>query len=239
MPDDANDRLSRITTLWTMVFQAHGQAAESALSARQRLVQRYSGAVYSYLLGSLREREAAEDLFQEFALRVVRGDFGRADPGRGRFRDYLRRSLINLVHDHQRARQAWPKPLPHSPEPAAPTPEEEQSFLTSWRDELLERTWRELAQAQPAYHAVLLFRVQNPDVPSPQLAEEVGRQLGRALSADTARKILQRAHAKFAEVLVDEVAVSLDQPTAEELEAELRELDLLKYCRPALQRRGG
>src|SRR5207244_10661276 len=102
--------------------QAHGQTAESALSARQRLVQRYSGAVYSYLLAAVREREAAEDLFQEFALRVVRGDFGRADPERGRFRDYLRRALISLVHDPQRARQAWPKALPDRPEPAAPTP---------------------------------------------------------------------------------------------------------------------
>jgi len=47
---------------------------------------------------------------------------------------------------------------------------------------------------------------------------------------------LQRAHAKFAELLVDEVATSLGTPSREEVAEELRELDLLKYCRSAVER---
>ena len=51
--------------------------------------------------------------------------------------------------------------------------------------------------------------------------------------------VLQRAHAKFAELLLDQVAASLDEPTADDLEAELKALDLLKYCRSALERHRG
>jgi hypothetical protein len=59
------------------------------------------------------------------------------------------------------------------------------------------------------------------------------------MTAENVRKALQRAHAKFAELLVDRVAESLTDPTPAELEDELRALDLLKYCRPALERRKG
>jgi len=48
---------------------------------------------------------------------------------------------------------------------------------------------------------------------------------------------LQRAHTKFAELLLDQVAVSLTEPSATQLAEELRALDLLKYCRSALERR--
>jgi hypothetical protein len=52
------------------------------------------------------------------------------------------------------------------------------------------------------------------------------------------RKTLQRAQAKFADLLVEEVATSLESATEEELQSELRELELLRYCRSALERRG-
>jgi hypothetical protein len=48
------------------------------------------------------------------------------------------------------------------------------------------------------------------------------------MRSDQVRKALQRSHAKFAELLVDEVAASLKDPSREELADELRELDLLK-----------
>src|SRR3712207_7176976 len=53
-----------------------------------------------------RSEAAAEELLQEFAVRFLRGDFRRADPQRGRFRDYVKTALIHLVIDHQRAEQA-------------------------------------------------------------------------------------------------------------------------------------
>ncbi len=237
---ELDDRLSRISTQWTMIFQAHGGDADEPARAQHQLLLRYGGAVYRYLLGALRDPDAAGDLAQEFALRFVRGDFRRADPERGRFRDYVKTALTHLVHDYHRARQAWPRPLTAStPEPVTPPPTDpEQSFLESWREELLDRTWKALAAVQPTYHAVLLLRVDEPDLPSPEMAQRLRGQFGQAFTADGVRKTLERAHKKFAELLVEEVACSLGSPSGVELESELRELDLLKYCRSALARRG-
>jgi hypothetical protein len=45
---------------------------------------------------------------------------------------------------------------------------------------------------------------------------------------------LHRAREKFAELLIDAVAQSVEPATAEQVEQELGELGLLVYCRPAL-----
>ena len=103
---------------------------------------------------------------------------------------------------------------------------------------MLERTWAALAEANPAYHAVLLCRVEYPDLASAQVAERLTTQLGKPLTADWVRKTQQRAHEKYADLLLDEVAYSLGDATPEQLREELRELELLKYCRSALVRRG-
>ncbi len=151
----------------------------------------------------------------------------------------MKTALIHLVDDYRAAQRSRPRPLPRnelvSPTPAIP--ETEVDFLESWRAELLDRTWKALAAAQPMYHAVLLFRVENPDVPSPKMAEELAARLGTSLRSDQVRKALQRSHAKFAELLIDEVAITMGEPSHDELAEELREVELLKYCRSALERR--
>src|SRR4051812_25729189 len=98
-----------------MVFKAHAPAEVADAAVRERLLERYTGAVLRYLTGAVRDADIAEDLCQDFALRFLRGDYRRAAPEKGRFRDYLRTSLIHLVNDHHRARQAGPKALAHDP----------------------------------------------------------------------------------------------------------------------------
>jgi hypothetical protein len=70
-----SQRLSNISTLWTLFRQAHDGAGEAAIAARNRLVERYSDAVYRYLLGALRDAEAAMELRQKFCLRFLQGAF--------------------------------------------------------------------------------------------------------------------------------------------------------------------
>jgi RNA polymerase sigma-70 factor (ECF subfamily) len=232
---ELDSRLSRIATHWTVVRDAH---ADAAGDARGRLLLRYRTPVYRYLLGATRDPDAAEELCQEFAVRFLRGDFRRADPERGRFRDYVKRALVNLVNDHHRTRAARPATLPaDAPQPVDTAAED--TFNDDWRHDLLEQTWAALAEQHPAYHAVLLLRVENPDIPSAEMAAKAGERLGKPMTPEYARKALQRGHAKFAELLLDQVAASLDGAGAAELEAELRDLDLLKYCRTALAARTG
>lgn len=231
-PGDFDQRLSRITTLWTLHVRAHSPDAVAA--ARSELLYRYRAAAYRYVLAAVRDADAADDLIQDFAFRFLRGDFRRADPGRGRFRDYLRTALSHLVTDYQRARKHNPVPL-LAVEPAAPQ-DADTTFHAAWREELMEQTWRRLAAEQPNGHAVLRLRVEEPELTSAQMAERLTEKLGREQTADGVRKALQRAHERFADILLDEVAATLEQPTAAALEAELRDLGLTRYCRTALTR---
>jgi RNA polymerase sigma-70 factor (ECF subfamily) len=170
-------------------------------------------------------------------LRFLRGDFRRADPQRGRFRDYVKTALIHLVNDYYRAQRERPGPLPADVSgPAAPADADAQ-FLASWGEELLNRTWAALAETNPTFHAVLLAHVQHPDLQSPQLAEQLTAQLGKPFTATHIRVTLHRAREKFADLLLEEVARSLETPTEAELEQELRDLRLLKLCTSALGRR--
>ena len=232
-----DERLSQIETQWTALLRAHGAGTESARDARDRLVLHYSGAVYRYLLGATRNPEVASDLCQEFAVRFLRGDFRRAAPERGRFRDYVKTALVNLVNDHHRARQAGPKPL--AIDAPAHDPPSEDDFLAGWRQSLLDQTWNALGEDNPGVRAVLLLRIENPDMPSPEMAERLTAQLGKPMTPENVRKSLQRAHSKFADLLLEQVARSLDYTTDDDLEAELRATDLLRYCASALDRRRG
>ena len=108
---ELESHLSRIDTNWTAVIRAHQRMADEGVAARAELLTRYGGAVHRYLLASLRDVDAADDLAQEFALRFLRGDFKNADPGRGRFRDFLKRTVYHLMIDYHRARRAGPIPM--------------------------------------------------------------------------------------------------------------------------------
>ncbi len=235
---ESDQRLSRITTHWTGVIQAHHGTTTSAEGARANLLQCYAGAVYRYLLGAVRDPETAEDLSQEFMVRFLRGDFRRANPERGRFRDYLKTALINLVNDHYRKLKDRPLAFEAGlPEPAASLNESGEDFRGIWREEVLERTWEALRDSRANYYAVLRLRVDNPEMPAREIAERLTAELGKPTSGDTVRKTLERARVKFADLLVQEVEASMDSPDHAMLKAELKELDLLPYCRSAMQRR--
>jgi RNA polymerase sigma-70 factor (ECF subfamily) len=232
------DRLSQFSTRWSIIQQAHDGTAEQAAAARQEVLTRYGGAVYRYLLSAVRDPHVAEDLTQEFALKFLRGGFHRADAHRGRFRDYLKIALIHLVNDYQRKQRNQHFPLAvDAPEPAAPSSgnDPDGEFVASWREELLDATWNALLQRYPAYHAVLRLRIESPEMTSSQMAEQLTVQMGELCNAAWVRKTLQRAHDKYAELLVDEVAQSLPVATATALREELQELGLLKYCHSVLQ----
>jgi RNA polymerase sigma-70 factor (ECF subfamily) len=233
-------RLSRISTIWEALRQAHEGTGGAAEEARRLLVERYGGAVYRYLHAALRDPHAAEDLTQEFALRLVRGDFRKVNAERGRFRDYVKTVLFRLVSRHRKRRTAGNVMVaPDSSEfakLAAPQDDLDRSFLESWREQLLSGAWEKLAEARPAFYTVLRFRSNNPEMPSNQLAKAMSGQLGKAVTAEGVRQTLRRAREKFADLLLEEVATSLESPTGENVEEELRELNLLVYCRPALTR---
>jgi DNA-directed RNA polymerase specialized sigma24 family protein len=250
-PDDRAPapHLSQIETRWTEVLLAHRGYGTEAAAAQAALLERYGGAVRRYLLGATGDPGLAEELAQEFALRFLRGDFHRADPGRGRFRDFLKRSVRNLLHDYRRRERARPRGRSQA-EPAVSGGEFwniEWEFRDSWCQELLAHTWAGMADLEARtgrpLHALLRYRAEHPEARSQDLAAWLTGLGRKPVSPGRVRQLVLEARAAFADRLVAEVARSLTDPTAEQVEEELIELGLLERCREALARwradRGG
>jgi len=245
-PETPLDRIGTIATRWSLLDRAHGGDEEVAQTARQQLLERYGGAVRRYLRKVMSDPDAADDVFQEFALRLMRGDLCGATPDRGRFRNFVKGTLFHLISDHRKHERRWPRPLPDGSLEAgsdARNEESDRQFLESWRDELLAHAWAALADADArtgqCCYDVLRFRAQHPEMRSGELAEELAAQLGKPLSAAGVRQILHRARERFAKLLLAEVQSSLDTLVCERVEAELVDVGLLEYCRPALEACGG
>lgn len=245
MDKGENERLSRIETMWSVVRRAHTGNVDQARLAQEQMLERYGGAIHRYLLGALRDETAADEVYQEFALRFVKGDYSSADPQRGRFRSFLKTILSRLVIEHYRQRKRR-KSVPLGSaiaEPATPTDETaEEEFTQVWRNDLLKRTWEALAEAEQRtgrpIHTVMDQRVTNPQLSSAELAQQLSSKLDKSISTSNLRVMLHRAREEFAQLLLDEVTNTLDQPLRADVEEELIELRLLKYCRPALQQTG-
>jgi RNA polymerase sigma-70 factor (ECF subfamily) len=205
---------------------------------------RYQVAVYRYVLRAVRDPHVADDLYQEFALRFVRGDFKRADPQQGRFRDFLKAALNHLIVDHLRKQRRSVPITAQTADPASelsPVPNSDREFLSIWLAEMMARAWAALADYERRtgqyLYTVLRFRTDHLGVKAPQMAEQLATKVGKPLTPGWIRKRLFLAREKFTDLLLDEVAQSLKNPTCEQLEQELLDLGLLEYCRSALQRR--
>lgn len=236
-------RLSNIDTSWSLVRRSHESQIDAAVDAQQKLLQLYGSAIKRYLIASLQDVEAAEDLFQEFALRFVQGKLKNADPSKGRFRNYVKTVLYRLIADHYRAKSARNERSLHADESREPVSafnvtEEDQRFLISWRDELLARAWQALAELEASSHAmhysVLRMRANDPTLSSEDLANKLTSQLGKPINSGAARVMVHRARLKYATMLIEVIAESLEEPTRANIEAELIDVRLIDYCRVAL-----
>ncbi len=92
------DRIDAISTRWSLLRIAHGTHPDTS-KARQMLVLRYASAVRKYVGAIVRKGEDADELAQDVVLRLMRGDFAGADPTKGRFRDFLKMAVRNMIHN--------------------------------------------------------------------------------------------------------------------------------------------
>jgi RNA polymerase sigma-70 factor (ECF subfamily) len=238
----SGERIDELSTWWSVLFEAHGASPELARAAQERLLDRYGLAVRRYLLAAVRDPDTANDLFGDFALRLVRGDFRQARPEVGRFRQMLKVALYRMVIDYQRRQIHRPLPLAAEPadDPPEPFAESDRLFQAEWRAQLFDAAWSALRAEEertgrPLY-TLLRYRTDNPDARAADMADRLAERLGPDADADWVRRRLFDARQHFTDAVVAEVARSLDPPTSERLADELTELELLDYCRAALAR---
>jgi Sigma-70 region 2 len=208
----------------------------------------YGQAIRRYLEAFLKNTHDAEEVTQEFLLRVHQQGLANATPERGRFRDYIKKAVRNaalnfLRHEHAAHRAA----LPLQPEALcdAKGVQTEKRWLAEWRGVLLDRAWRALEDRQQRCpgslcYTVLRLTVDHPHADSRLLAAKASYEAGRLIRPDAYRKQLSRARLLFAECLIYEVAQTLTHPTADQVDSELIDLGLMEYVRDFLppDRRG-
>ncbi len=207
---------------------------------------KYGGAIRRYLLACLKNEDAADDVYQEFSLKFIRGDFKGADPDKGRFRSFVKTCLFRMIVDHQRGDKKRKKmgaiPEGHELEDLNPD-DQDATFVQSWREELLARSWDALKtyeeESQRPYHTVLRYRADHPQARSQEMAEGLSQILDREANAAWVRQTLKRARDEFARMLLEEVGHSLAATSLQAVEDELSSLNLLEYCKPALERLQG
>lgn len=217
--------LEQITTSWTLIQDP------------VKFTLRYGTAVQRYLEVLLKDRHEAEEVAQDFLLRVVKCGFATAQASRGRFRDYLRVSLRHAVITHLRRRRSLLYGLDLDLLPQA-SAEADACWQAEWQRCLLERAWRSLERKQhrtgSLYYTVLRLAADHPEENARDLARRVLAETGQHLRPAALRQQLCRARRLFAGLLLDEVRQTLQSPSEEDLHDELCQLGLLPYLRPRL-----
>ena len=83
-------------------------------------------------------------------------------------------------------------------------------------------------------YTLLRLRARYPDDDTGQLAGRLAGAVGRDYQLAAVRQQLRRARLRFAQLLVEEVSRSLDEPTPDRVEQELVDTGLMEYIRDFL-----
>jgi RNA polymerase sigma factor (sigma-70 family) len=233
-------RLDAIDTRWSLIRLAHAGAMDAnTTQARQALVLRYAGALRKYLGKIVANPDDADELAQDAMMRLMQGDFAGANPTRGRFRDFLKTAVRNMVRNY------WTKQNRRKPADADLTqlPDDDETndieWQAAWQKTVLDHALAALKSSEKsgaagAFSRILKLRADFPDATSEELAAKLSAELGTAVRPDAARQMLRRARLKFAECLIDELRRGLDDDTPARVLEELADLQLLEHVRDFL-----
>jgi RNA polymerase sigma-70 factor (ECF subfamily) len=227
----AGEHLTDLATSWTTIRTAHtpGPAGQAAM---HELVGRYHDAIERYLRLKLRDANLADEVFQEFWTKLLTHKLAGADSNKGRFRDYLRTVLQRLIIDHFRVKKLQPLPSGDLLDDSAP----DADYDRVWREVVLTRTMArletyEVNTPKNRYHTVLQLRQADSKASIDDLAAQLSRQSSSHVTPEAFRKTLQRARAKYLELLVQELKDTIHPCEPEDVEQEIIDLGLRKLYR--------
>jgi hypothetical protein len=206
-----------------------------------QFVMRYAPAVRRYVGALVTNPHDSEDVVQDFLLQAVRRPFTPEQIRRGRFRDYLKAVLRNAALTHFRRRARTPSPVTdHVAFIAAEVDDAaDREWLAEWRGCLLRRAWQALelheqSAPQGLAYTTLRLTADHPQEPSASLAERASAIAGRSVGVDAFRKQLSRARRHFAQLIIEEIRLTLEDGSTEDVVEELGDLGLMEFVRDFL-----
>ena len=223
-----------------MVLAASGPLSHERSEALEALCRAYWYPLYAYIRRAGQAPEDAKDLTQSFISQFLeKGALSLADRERGRFRTFLLSALKHYLIDDDRRRTAQKRGGGRPLEPLENEDGEERyqfepADLAS-PDVLYDRGWAKavLAQALSRLRAEYGSSKYGPGFEtlkdyvwgerSGVSCAELGRQLG--MSEEAVKKAVQRLRQRFAQLLREQIAETVNTPA--ELEDEIRHLSTL------------
>ncbi len=230
------------TTMWSLVEPAKGGDEEQYRVTMERLAVGYWRPVYCFIRSKGYPASRAEDLTQEFFLRLLdRGWISRADRQRGRFRTFLLTILVRFLSDQGPRRAPLQKQFDSQmvsisslmaegdrcfEPPDSQTPE--RVFMRQWAKAVIASTcqrleaWCQERKRSAWYDVFRLLRFPEPGTRGPS-QESLAEQLG--ISRDQVRYAATETSDQFAELLRQEIAGQVESGL--DIEQELNDLQEL------------
>jgi len=225
------------TTQWSVVLHAGQRVGSEGDRALAALCERYWFPLYAYARRRTGNAAEAQDLTQEFFARLLeKGTLGLASPKRGRFRSFLLTAMKNFLasaHEKARAQKRGGAHCPLSLDFAAgesrlclePSHEltAERLFDRQWTLKLLEVVLQRLEQEATGAGKDRQFALLRDFLAGPhgeRTYAAAAAQLGQ--SEDAVRQAASRLRKRYRELLREEVAQTVADPS--DIEAELQGL---------------
>ncbi|MEM9587117.1 MAG: sigma-70 family RNA polymerase sigma factor [Planctomycetota bacterium] len=223
------------TTHWSRIRRASVQNDRDAL---QHLCQRYWYPLYCYLRRSGHTADTAQDLVQGFFTELLqRQSLGKADPERGRFRNFLLtacRNHVANVHRADRAIRRGGEMKGHSleiqqgeerfsAEPAS-VQTAERLFDRAWALEIIDAAFARVRQTYESKGRGERFDALSPLVTptdAPPSHAQIADQLGCTPAA--VKVAAFRLRQQFADAIREEIAATIDADEPRQQEAMIDE----------------
>jgi DNA-directed RNA polymerase specialized sigma24 family protein len=233
------DQRSFHTTRWSVVRRAVGTDDASAPQALAALCEAYWYPIYAYVRRSGYGPHDAEDLTQGFFERLLEKNvLASADPGKGKLRTFLLACAEHFLAD-ERDRATAKKRGAHlltsfdaaraeerySAEPTdALSPD--RLFQRRWALTILEYSLELLAEEFAAQDKADVFETLRPflgfGADPARRYDEIAAAMGTPVG--TLKNQVFRLRKRWRELLFEQVAMTLDNPTPDEIKGELTEL---------------
>jgi len=225
------------TTHWSVVLAAADPTSPHAMQALERLCRAYWYPLYAYVRRRGYGPEEAEDLTQEFFLRILQSHgLSTARPEKGRFRSFLLGALKHFLSDARdragakkrgggRVIISWEQDLAEERFGREPLDEEspDRLFERRWALTILEqaaaRLRSEYAAAGQAQAFEILKAHVTADTPGSSYSESAA-SLG--LTETAVKSAIHRLRRRYRELVREEVAHTVAD--SEQLEEEIRHL---------------
>jgi RNA polymerase sigma-70 factor (ECF subfamily) len=225
------------TTQWSLVLRAAQPNDSTARSALELLCRRYWFPLYAFARRRVSEIHEAQDLTQEFFLRLLeKNTLAAASPERGRFRSFLLASLKNfLANEWDRANAQkrgggcetlsldWAAGESRLSLEPTHTDTPEREFERQWALTLLDVVVRRLQDEFATADKSRQFELLKETLTGRRGAIDYATLAAKLqMSEEATRQAAHRLRKRYRELLHDEVAATVE--SADEVEAEIGRL---------------